>query len=115
MGLLRVSGTRSDSDVVGAIRGGAGDGGVRHGRALLAFADAAMERDPGLTGPARAALTEAIGEAGIVDAAAVTAMFQLNTRAADAAGVPIEDRMLENRARLGEQLGFDPRMDGAAP
>ena len=86
MGLLRVSGTRFDSEVVGAIRGGAGDGGVRHGRALLAFADAAMQRDPGLTGSARALLTEAIGEAGVVDAAAVTAMFQLNTRAADAAG-----------------------------
>ena len=74
-----------------------------------------MERDPGMTGPARAALTEAIGEAGVVDAAAVTAMFQLNTRAADAAGVPLEDGSQEMRSRLGERLGFEARMDGAAP
>ena len=101
--------------MVDAVRSGAGDGGVPHGQALLAFADAAMQRDPASTGPARAALTEAIGAAGVVDAAAVTAMFQLNTRAADAAGVSIEERMLEHRTLLGEQLGFDPWMDGAAP
>ena len=115
MGLLRAGGMQSDSEVVDAVRSGSGDGGVRHGGALLAFADAAMQRDPALTGPARVALTEAIGDAGVVDAAAVTAMFQLNTRAADAAGVPVEDRLLETRTRLGEQLGFDPRMDGTAP
>ena len=97
------------------IRSGAGDGGVPHGQALLAFVDAAMERDPDMTGPTRAALTEAIGEAGVVDAAAVTAMFQLNTRAADVAGVPLEDGSQEMRSRLGERLGFEPRMKGAAP
>ncbi len=74
-----------------------------------------MQLDPALTGQARAALTEAIGEAGVVDAAAVTAMFQLNTRAADSAGVPIEDFSRENRSKVGEQFGFDPRMDGTAP
>ncbi len=115
MARLRVGGMQSEGEVVDAVRSGAGDGGVRHGNVLLAFADAAMQRDPALTGPARAALTEAIGEAGVVDSAAVTAMFQLNTRAADAVGVPIEDRLLETRTRLGEQLGFDPRVDGAAP
>ena len=116
MGLLRVGGKQAGSEVnIDVVRSGAGDGGVRHGHALLAFADAAMQRDAALTGPARAALTEAIGEAGVVDAAAVTAMFQLNTRAADSAGVPIEDGSQENRRKLGEQLGFDPRMDGADP
>ena len=111
-----MSGRQADSEVnVDAVRSGAGDGGVQHGHALLAFVDAAMQLDPALTGPARAALTEAIGEAGVVDAAAVTAMFQLNTRAAGSAGVPIEDGSQENRSKLGEQLGFDPRMDGTAP
>ncbi len=116
MGLLRVGGKQVDSKVnVDAIRRGAGDGGVQHGHALLAFVDAAMQLDPALTGPARAALTEAIGEAGVVDAAAVTAMFQLNTRAADSAGIPIEDGSQQNRSRLGERLGFDPLMNGTAP
>lgn len=111
-----MGGKQVDSEInVDAIRSGTGDGGVQHGQALLAFVDAAMQLDTGLTGPARAALAEAIGEAGVVDAAAVTAMFQLNTRAADAAGVAIEDGSQENRNKLGEQLGFDPRMDGAAP
>ena len=116
MGLLRVGGRQADSEVdIDVIRSGAGDGGVQHGQALLAFVDAAMQLDPALTGPARAALTEAIGEAGVVDAAAVTAMFQLNTRAADSAGVPVEDGSRENRSKVGEKLGFDPRMDGTAP
>lgn len=104
--------TEVDINIVGA---GEGDGGVAHGAALIAFVDAAMAVDPEQTAEARAQLANAIGEAGVVDAAAVTAMFQLNTRAADAAGIPIEEATVANRSEVGAQLGFAPRADGIAP
>ena len=50
---------------------------------------------------AREKLKNAIGVAGVVDAAAVLAMFQLNTRAADAAGIRIDDRTVEVRDQVG--------------
>ena len=81
----------------------------------MAFVDAAMMLDPAATGDARAALLEAIGVEGVVDAAAVTAMFQLNTRAADSAGIPLEAPTVESRSALGALLGFDAREGGRAP
>ena len=92
-----------------------GDGGVPHGAALIAFVDAAMTVDPDATGPARERLRNGLGDAGVVDAAAVAAMFQLNTRAADSAGIPVEDRTVESRDAMGARLGFAPRVGGAAP
>ncbi len=94
---------------------GEGNGGIAHGDAIVAFVDATMEAVPAAIEAARERLAEAIGDRGVVDTAAVAAMFQLNTRAADAAGVPIEEPTRENRSRLGEHLGFDPRSDGQAP
>ncbi len=104
--------TEIDIDIIDA---GEGDGGVAHGATLLAFVDAAMNVDPKQTAEAREQLVNAIGESGVVDAAAVTAMFQLNTRAADAAGIPIEEATLANRDEIGVQLGFASRIDGVAP
>ena len=92
-----------------------GDGGVAHGELILAFVDAAMAVDPDQTAEARERLAKALGERGVVDVAAVTAMFQLNTRAADAAGIPIEEPTVANRSDIGELLGFDPRAGGRAP
>ncbi|MBF68248.1 MAG: hypothetical protein CMQ29_11205 [Gammaproteobacteria bacterium] len=106
------SGVEIDLNVVGS---GAADGGVPGGRALMAFVDAAMTRDPALTGQARTDLADALGEAATVDAAAVAAMFQLNTRAADAAGIFVEEPMRNSRSALGAQLGFGARADGRAP
>ena len=42
----------------------------------------------------RQKLVECIGEKGVADAASVMAMFQLNTRAADAAGILVEEKTL---------------------
>ena len=55
------------------------------------------------------------GERGLVDSAGVMAMFQLNTRAADAAGILVEDGTLSGRNKVGELFGFDSRPDGRAP
>ena len=100
---------------VSVIQSATADGGVPHGQALMAFADAAMTVDPNQTEAARQALANLAGEAAVVDAAAVTAMFQLNTRAADAAGIPVEDRTIDARNRVGAVLGFDARAGGRAP
>ena len=51
----------------------------------------------------------------MVDAAAVMAMFQLNTRAADAAGITVEERTLIGRNKAAGLLGFDERAGGVAP
>ena len=111
-----MSGEASDAEIdLEVVRTAAGDGGVPHGEAILAFVDAAMAVDPSLTAEARETLEEALGPAGVVDAAAVTAMFQLNTRAADCAGVPVEEPTAATRSQIGVELGFDERPDGIAP
>jgi len=104
--------TEIDIDVVSS---GVGDGGVAHGERLLAFVDAALTVNPVQTTEARERLAKAIGNDGVVDAAAVTAMFQLNTRAADAAGISIEERTVAGRSDIGARLGFAPRANGRAP
>lgn len=106
------SGTEVDVDIV---RTGAGNGGVPHGQLLLEFVDAAMAVDPTTTAAVRERLIAAAGDLATVDAAAVTAMFQLNTRAADAAGISIEERTVEARSDMGVRLGFAARPEGVAP
>ena len=100
---------------VGVVGTAEGDGGVPHGQEVLDFVDAAMTYDPDAAAEAREALTKAVGEAGMVDAAAVTGMFQWNTRAADTIGIPIEEPTRERRSAVGELFGFDARGDGLAP
>lgn len=53
---------QSETDVdVSVIQSGEDDGGVPHGRALMAFVDAAIMFDPVVMGEARGALVEAAG------------------------------------------------------
>ena len=94
---------------------GDADGGVGAGRLLMRFVDVAMTRDSSNTAEARNALRDALGEQGLVDAAAVAAVFQLNTRAADAAGILVEEPTRDARSAMGVQLGFAARSDGCAP
>ena len=90
MGLLRAGGKQSEVDVdVSVVVDGDRDGGVAHGAAPLAFTDAAMTLDGSQTEQARAHLVSVAGERAMIDAAAIAAMFQLNTRAADAIGIPV--------------------------
>ena len=111
-----MGGEQAERDVDLSVIGSAeGDGGVPHGAEILAFVDAALSWNPDATAVARARLESAIGEAGLIDTAAVVAMFQLNTRAADSIGLPVEERSLEMRGAVGEMLGFEAREDGLAP
>jgi len=83
------------------------DGGVRHGAALVAFAEAVMADDPQRIAATRAALEAAIGPAGVVDTAAVVAMFNVVDRVADATGIPIDDATRELRYGVAAELGMD--------
>ena len=86
-----------------------------HGAALTSFVDAVLSFDTGAIRHAKAHLERALGGAGVMRAAAVAAMFQLNTRAADAAGIPIESPTVNGRSKIGVRLGFAPRESGSAP
>jgi hypothetical protein len=61
---------------------------VPHAGALLEFAEAVVEREPQRIAAARGTLRPALGEAGLVDAAAITAAFHGFVRIADAIGIP---------------------------
>ena len=81
------------------------DGGVPHGRRLVAFAEAVLGEDA--LSRARAALSEAIGPAGLVDAAAVVGLFNAIDRVADATGIPLEAEKTEASADFRAALGLD--------
>jgi hypothetical protein len=61
---------------------------IPHAAALVEFAEAVVLREAVRTAAARAALRPALGEAGLVDAAAVVAAFHGFVRIADAIGIP---------------------------
>ena len=90
--------------VMGAVDG---DGGVPHGELLVAFAEAALGQDPDLMSEARQALSRALGEAGMVDAAAVAAGFNAIDRVADGTGIPIDEGRVASTASLRQDLGID--------
>jgi hypothetical protein len=75
-------------DVAGVTRGFDKDVDIPHLAALVEFVDAIVARDDARTAAAREALRAALGEAGLVDAAAVVGAFHGFVRIADAIGIP---------------------------
>ncbi len=61
---------------------------IPHAALLIEFAEAVVLFDQARTAAARAALLAALGEAGLVDAAAVVGAFHGFVRIADAIGIP---------------------------
>ena len=84
-----------------------GDGGVLHGGLLVAFAEAVLGDDLGLMREARQALSRVLGEAAMVDAAAVAAGFNAIDRVADGTGIPIDEERVASTASLRQDLGID--------
>lgn len=78
---------------------------------LTAFADTALAGDPETLAAARGALTAALGEAAMIDAAAVIAGFDGITRIADATGIPLEPPKADAVADLRATLGLDRFLD----
>ena len=81
--------------------------GVAHAGELLAFADAAVSFDPQKTKIARDTLLTCMGEAAMIDAAAVIAGFNGITRIADATGIPVEDGKAADTVSWRVALGID--------
>lgn len=82
-----------------------GDGGVAHGAVLTRFAEA-VHTEVDLAA-ARAAVVEAVGEAGLVDSAAICANFNMMVRIADGTGTPLDPGSLDPSADLRRDLGLD--------
>ena len=86
--MLRAGSQGSQVDFAAITQGASGEvAGVDHGAELIAFADAAVARSPEV-GAAREAVQKSLGDAEVVDAAAVIANFQRMVRIADGTGIP---------------------------
>ncbi len=82
----------------------ASETGVPHAALLLAFADAVIAGNA--IEAQRDRVVAALGDAAMVDAAAVIAGFDGITRVADATGIPIEPAKAEQTADLRSELGL---------
>jgi hypothetical protein len=107
--LLRASGPTHDRTYdLGAVTGVIhGDGGVPHGKLLTAFAEAVLSDDRIALIRARGALQEALGAAGLVDAAGVVGLFNAIDRVADATGIPLEPEKAAASADFRAALDLD--------
>jgi hypothetical protein len=90
----------------------AGDTGVPHGRVLIGLTEALCRRSPDLA-MARDAVLDAVGPAGLVEAAATVGIFNGLVRVADGCGIPLDDGTLSVSAADRAALGLD-RYGGAA-
>ena len=77
--------------------------GVAGGEALTAFAEAAVKNTSDLA-RAREQLKSELGEAALVDGAAVVGNFERMTRIADGTGIPIDERNIEFTREARETL-----------
>jgi alcohol dehydrogenase class IV len=104
-----VSGQHQGKDVdLNSIIGEAdGDGGIPHGAILAAYAEAVLGDDGDRLDAARERVRDAMGDAALVDAAAVAATFNAIDRVADATGIPIDEERLEPTAGFRKDLGID--------
>jgi len=95
-------------DLRSAIHGFSEQAEVPHAASLAEFAEAVVLRDPARTAAARETLCEALGEAGLIDAAATVAAFHGFVRLADAIGIPYTTAARgEDVPELREQAGIN--------
>jgi hypothetical protein len=108
--LLRASGEITTREVdPGAVTdaGAAAASGVAHAEALVALADAMVGGDDAALRAARDAVLDALGPAGLVDAAGVASNFERMVRIADSTGIPLDPglQMLSEDLRQELDLG----------
>jgi hypothetical protein len=104
-------------DVRGVATGFEGGVDIQHAAELVEFAEAVVLRDEARTVTARKTLLAALGEAGLVDAAAVVGAFHGFVRIADAIGIPYDTAARGGDApEIRERAGVNefPRVRGAA-
>lgn len=99
------SGTRVDPRAITDAE--AGDGGVAHGRLLTGFAAAVLMGGETELAVVREQVRGILGDAALVDAAAVIANYSALDRVADATGIPLEPDKEAGTVQLRAELGID--------
>jgi hypothetical protein len=89
------------------LTGGGGDGNIPHGALLARFAEAVLGKDDQVLRDIQADIRRNLGDAALVDAAAIAATFNAIDRVADATGIPIEDAKAEGTADFRAALGIN--------
>jgi hypothetical protein len=90
------------------VLGAAADGGgVPHGDRLIEFAEAVLADNDEQLLRVRSALRGSLGDAALVDAAAVVGFFNAIDRVADATGIPLDPERLPQTADFRAALGLD--------
>jgi hypothetical protein len=103
--LLRASGQHDNRDyALHGVMDGATATGVTAGEALLSLVDASLGHDRAALEQARAVVRDSLGEAALLDAAAVVGGFDGITRIADATGIPLEPAKAEQTADFFDAL-----------
>jgi len=82
-------------------------GGVSHGDRLVEFAEAVLADSDEQLLRVRSALRGSLGDAALVDAAAVVGFFNAIDRVADATGIPLDPERLPQTADFRAALGLD--------
>jgi hypothetical protein len=89
------------------LTGAGGDGNIPHGALLVAFAEAVLGNDDRRLAAVRSEIRSNMGNAALVDAAAIVATFNAIDRVADSTGIPIEDAKAEMSADFRAALGIN--------
>jgi hypothetical protein len=106
--LLRESSkTKGENYDLTLLTGTGGDGSIPHGALLVQFAEAVLGRDDERLAAIQSEIRAALGDAALVDAAAIAATFNAIDRVADATGIPIEDNKAEVTADFRAALGIN--------
>ena len=90
--------------MLGAARAG---GGIPHGQLLVEFAEAVLADSDEQLLRVRSALRGSLGDAALVDAAAVVGFFNAIDRVADATGIPLDPERVPQTADFRAALGLD--------
>jgi hypothetical protein len=93
-------------------RGDGAAAGVPHGALLLRFAETVLGDDPRQRDAAREALRATLGDAALVDAAAIVASFNAVVKIADATGIPIEEAKAAATRELRHELELERLRQG---
>ena len=101
----RATGTAVDLSAI--VDDSAGDGGIPNGSLLSAFVETVLGEDETMLTNARRGVRDALGDAALVDAAAVIANYSALDRVADATGIPLEPAKETGTADLRAELGID--------
>ena len=105
--MLRVSSESKDQDVDLKAVMGDGNGGVKGGAELTAFAEATVSGGDNAITSAREKLVRALGPEATVDAAGVIGNFERMVRIADGTGIPLDTPVNMISADMREEVGID--------